>query len=80
MIEWLLTRFDPLMLDQIKHLDLIQDKMAIALREIGITNFNDRRGGIQNDLSKSIMGLNGLHDSIQLLYRVTQFIVHSTQA
>ena len=75
--EWLLTRFDPLIIDSVKHADSIQEKMAVALRELGIANYTDKKAGIQNDLTKSIMGMNGLNDSIQLLYRLTSLVVNS---
>ena len=49
----------------------------IALKEIGVVNYNDRRVGINHDLLKSVQALNGLADSIQLLHRLTQFVIHS---
>ena len=77
LFEWLLTRFDPHIIDSVKHGDTIQEKMAVALRQIGISNYTDKKGGIKNDLTKSIMGLNGLNDSIQLLHRLTSLVIHS---
>lgn len=75
MFEWLLLQFDPSIFDGIKDHD--EDRLIIALREIGITNFCDRRGGTQNELLKSVHGLNGFADSVQLLHRLLKFVINS---
>jgi hypothetical protein len=52
---------------------------VIALKQIGIVNYNDRRGaGINHQLLKSVQALNGFTDSVQLLHRLTQFLIHSS--
>ncbi len=55
----------------------ISDKIVIALKEIGITNYNDKRGGTSNELIKSVQGINGLSDSIHILHRLIQFLISS---
>ena len=82
LFEWLLTSYDPSIFDGLKGDSQQQqeDKIVIALKQIGIVNYNDRRGaGINHHLLKSVQALNGFNDSVQLLYRLTQFVIHSNQ-
>jgi hypothetical protein len=51
------------------------ERVEILLRELGIINYSHMKGGTQNELIKSIEGLNGTADAIQLLWRVTKFVV-----
>lgn len=76
MFEWLLNLYDCSIFDGLKD-DAQADKIVIALKEIGIVNFNDKRGGINHELEKSVQALNGLSDSISLLHRLTKFVIHS---
>ena len=78
MFEWLLNRYDASIFDGLKDEDQV-DKIVIALKEIGIINYNDKRGGTHHDLDKSVQGLNGLCDSVSLLHRLTKFVIHSIQ-
>lgn len=53
MFEWLLNLYDCSIFDGLKD-DAQVDKITIALKEIGIVNFNDKRGGTNHELEKSV--------------------------
>ena len=53
MFEWLLNRYDASLFDGLKEDDQ-EDKIVIALKEIGIVNYNDKRGGTSHDLENSV--------------------------
>lgn len=78
MFEWLLNLYDCSIFDGLKD-DAQVDKIVIGLKEIGIVNYNDKRGGTNHELDKSVQALNGLSDSISLLHRLTKFVIHSIQ-
>ncbi|TNV80724.1 hypothetical protein FGO68_gene2375 [Halteria grandinella] len=80
LFEWLLLQFDQSIFDGIKNAEGSEEKIVIALKEVGIVNFNDKRGGTRNELLKSVQGLNGFADSIQLLYRLIKFVINSRLA
>jgi len=80
LFEWLLLQFDQSIFDGIKNAEGSEEKIVIALKEVGIVNFNDKRGGTRNELLKSVQGLNGFADSIQLLYRLIKFVINSKLA
>lgn len=49
MFEWLLNLYDCTIFDGLKD-DSQVDKIVIALKEIGIVNYNDKRGGTNHEL------------------------------
>jgi len=62
--EWLIHTYDHSLLESSKIEEDRVESIVIALKQIGITNYNHRRGGTQNDLINSVQGLNGLSDSV----------------
>ena len=64
LFEWLIHTYDNTLLESSKVKEDRVESIVIALKQIGIINYNHRRGGTQNDLALSVQGMNGLHDSI----------------
>ena len=77
MFEWLIHAYDNTLLESSSIEEHREEKIVIALKIIGITNYNHKRGGTQNDLLQSVQGLNGLSDSVDLIFRLTQFVINS---
>ena len=64
LFEWLIHTYDNTLLESTNVEEDRVESIVIALKQIGIINYNHRRGGTQNDLTLSVQGMNGLHDSI----------------
>ncbi|CDW76578.1 UNKNOWN [Stylonychia lemnae] len=83
LIEWLLEQYEPGIMtsDEFrgsKYTTKVEQIESI-LRQIGIVNYSDKQGATQNILDKSIEGLNGTIDSIELLVRIATFVLNSQQ-
>lgn len=85
LFEWLLDRFEHGFTTSIENenRDLKLDQVDVierAMRELGITNFfvkGKSKASNGADLAKSIEGLNGTNDSIDILLRLSQFVINA---
>ena len=64
LFEWLIHTYDNTLMESSKVEEDRVESIVIALKQVGIINYNHRRGGTQNDLALSVQGLNGLYDAI----------------
>ena len=64
LFEWLIHTYDNTLLESSKVEEDRVESIVIALKQVGIVNYNHRRGGTQNDLALSVQGLNGLSDAV----------------